>query len=505
MAEFTFNLIDKPWIPCSDIDGKYVKVGLRDLFAKAHVLRAIQHQNPLTEAALLRVVLAVVHRAVKGPRNGRDWKTLYQTGQFDARITEYLERWRHRFDLFSEEAPFYQTPGLQVIDGEKKPLPQNICSLMLERASGNNKTLFDHTTAETPARLLPDVAAHVLITAQMFSLGGLNKKTTNVFGYQQSYLNSTMVNGIFIVLTGKNLFETLMLNLLIYDDNEPIPTTKGDDFPVWERSDIGGSTNKTPRGYLDFLTCKCRHLRLVPNRKNGEIFVEHVHVAQGEAFPEVRNPGFMRKKRKDGAWYHPQLDVDRLLWRDSTALFAFDEHIDERPKAFRHVQAMKGTVDLPKRYVCMAYAIANDKANPLAWRRESLSVSLSLLSNKEAVAYLEKGMSLCEKGAAAVESAAKTFMRNFLPKNSKDITEKVRAVGAIRNYWDQMEGHFRQFLLDLDTPETALEEWHEAIKRTARASLNLSLKDRYTSSGRAYLAWTRALEQLDEQLAKLIE
>jgi len=69
---------------------------------------------------------------------------------------------------------------LLLVDTSGKPSPQTISVLMLERASGNNKTLFDHTTTETSLRISPSEAAHVLITAQMFSLQGLNRKTTNL-------------------------------------------------------------------------------------------------------------------------------------------------------------------------------------------------------------------------------------------------------------------------------------------------------------------------------------
>src|SRR4030042_5736104 len=200
MESFSFDLIYEPWISYTDLKADYSSVGINDVLMRAHEIRSIEHQNPLTEAALLRLLLAVIHKAVDGPRTSHEWKSMYGTGKFDERIQEYLVKWHHRFDLFSPDAPFYQTAGLQVIDGSGKPVPQSIASIALERASGNNKTLFDHTTAEVPVRLAPAKAAQILITAQMFSLGGLNKKTTNLFTYQQSFLNAAMVSGIFIVL-----------------------------------------------------------------------------------------------------------------------------------------------------------------------------------------------------------------------------------------------------------------------------------------------------------------
>jgi len=504
MTEFSFNLVDEPWIPCTDHEGGKRLLSLHDFFIYAHEMRSLSCQNPLAEAALLRVLLAVVHRAVNGPKKRDDWKELYLKKHFDERLTEYLEKWRNRFDIFSTDKPFYQTKGLLVINEKGEPVPQYITSIMLGTSSGNNKTLFDHTTANLPIRLTPAEAVMTLITAQMYSLGGLNRKTTKPFGYQQSFLNAVMVSGIFLFLVGESMFESLLLNLLVYDDVEPIPNTP-DDAPVWERSDLGGTGAKEPKGYLDFLTCKCRHIILVPERTNGMVTVEHIHIAQGEAFPSIPNPSFLSKKSKEGNWYHPQLDVDRLVWRDSVSLFSLDEVDDRRPKAFRQVgnASMRAIVNLPRRYNCTSIALANDKANPLAWRRESLNVPLSLLSDKETVATLKVGMSLAEEGADAVRKSVFKFMLEFLPKKSKDVGEKAAASGAVQRYWDMMEGHFHRFLLDLEEPEKALMMWFVSVKRTARESLKTCITGRYRDSARSYQAWTLAEDYINVLLSKM--
>ena len=507
MVDFSFNLVDEPWIPCAGLDGTYRSCGLRELFLHAHELRSIENQNPLTEAALLRLLLAIVHRAIDGPRDGRSWKELYIAGSFDERVTEYLGKWHHRFDLFSREKPFYQTPGLIVVDSKSgEDVPQPVALLMIERASGNNKTLFDHTNNDTPVRLSPAEAACALITAQMFSLGGLNRKTTNLFGLQLRFEDSLMTKGVFVALTGGNLFETLLLNLLIYNDNEPIPNTP-EDRPVWERNDIGGTGKITPKGYMHILTPKCRHILLVPEHdKCGDIFIEHVYIAQGEEFiEEVTDPGFISRRNNKGEWYHLRLTPDRLVWRDSLALFSFDEQHYRRPKVFRQAQSMRGVVTQAKRYDCKTYALINEKgptSNPLAWRSEKLNIPFSLLSEREMVAYLEKGMQFSESAAGVLQNAVKTFMRIYLPENTKkkDITAKAAATGAVRAYWDHLEGHFHRFLLDLDEQEKALEAWLDAVKQTARESLYSCLGGRYAGSARTYRAWSEASVYLNKEL-----
>lgn len=508
MNGFSYNLVDEPWIACVGQDGTQY-VGFRDLLVRAHELREIECQNPLTVAALLRVLLALVHRIVDGPRKTRDWSDLYTSGRLPKeRIDAYFHGMRDRFDLFSETHPFYQTPGLSLVDSAGKPSPVTVAVLMLERASGNNKTIFDHTTDEMPVALTPPEAAHALITAQMFSLGGIYKKKTNLFGYFFRWENAVMVDGINIVLTGKSLFETLMLNLLIYGSNEPIPNSP-EDCPVWEREDIGKAVAKRdeaipPRGYLDFLTCKCRHILLVPTEKEGNVIVQQVHAAPGELLLQVSNPGFMYKESKKGIRYHPQLDINRLVWRDSDALFAFEDGADDhRPKAFQQATAMKRHVKLSSRYLCTAIAIANEDANPIAWRKETLSVPIALLQNKEVVSTLKSAMSRSEDVAVILDAAVKNYMRETLPKNSKDVNDKANASGALRFYWDRLERQFHRLLTEIENGDDALAVWYGAVASTAREALEKCVNQRYANSARTLKAWASAGDCLNARLAGL--
>lgn len=506
MSGFSYNLIDEPWITCTSRDGTR-QMGLRETLVSAHELRTIESNNPLTVAALLRVLLALVHRIVDGPRKGRDWKELFTTGRFSKeRIDAYFQDYRDRFDLFSETKPFYQTPGLFLVDSSGITSPASISILMVERASGNNKTIFDHNTDETRVSLSPPEAAHALITAQMYSLGGIYRKTTNLFGHFFRWENAVMVDGIYIALTGESLFETIMLNLLIYGDNEPIPNTSLD-CPVWERKDVGKAIGKRddaipPKGYLDFLTCKSRHILLVPKLIDDRIVVENVHAAPGELFIQVQNPGFMIKESKKGTPYHPQMDITRLIWRDSVALFAFDKNVDQRPKAFRQAMSMHREVPLSSRYQCMVIALANEDANPLAWRKETLSVPLALLEKPDTVQTLTAGMNRAEEVGRILDSAVKTFIRNILPRNSKDVNVKADATGAMRFYWDQLEGFFHTFLAGIDADERALETWCANIARTAHNALESCVRQRYADSAASLKAWAAAWDDLNKQLAR---
>lgn len=507
MTDFSFNLADQPWIPCTDLTGEQRLLGLREILQYAHELRTIEALNPLTEAALMRVLLAVVHRIAQGPRSLSQWQQMYQTQCLPTdRIDAYFQKWRHRFDLLSSEAPFYQTPGLRILDKAGAPAPVSITGLMLEKASGNNKTLFDHAADDRRAALSPAEAARTLITAQMYSLGGLNKKTTNLFGFQQSYLNASLVNGNLVLLQGRNLFEQLLLNLFVYRDNEPMPSS-AEDCPVWERTDIGGTGIATPKGYLDYLTCKSRHIRLVPEHDGTGIHVAKAHIAQAEAFPEVLNPAGIRRLNASNFARPLQLDTERPVWRNSLALLAFTNTADDRPRALQQAgAAMKSGIPVSTALLhCMIYGLVNNKANPLAWRKEVLSIPTAMVTEHELVERLRKGIEVSEAAGGGLEGTAQIFMRAVLPGNTREseIRHKVQATGVLRHYWDLLERPFQQFLLDIGNGNTALTTWEARVKGQARAAFENCLRQRCAVTAKTYRAWIQANRFLNGRLTEL--
>ena len=63
MTESPFNLITEPWIRVRDGEGVR-DVSLRECFAEAHVIRALAGEVATQDAAILRLLLAILHRSV---------------------------------------------------------------------------------------------------------------------------------------------------------------------------------------------------------------------------------------------------------------------------------------------------------------------------------------------------------------------------------------------------------------------------------------------------------
>ena len=103
-----FSLIDEPWVLVRGLDGAVDEVSLLELFRRAPELAEIVGDLPTQGFAILRLALAVLHRAVDGPRDERHWQELWDAGAAPMpQIEAYFERFRDRFDLFH---PTYYDP-----------------------------------------------------------------------------------------------------------------------------------------------------------------------------------------------------------------------------------------------------------------------------------------------------------------------------------------------------------------------------------------------------------
>jgi CRISPR system Cascade subunit CasA len=209
-APFTFNLVDEPWLPCVErSDRGPVALGLREALVRAHDLRELVDVSPLVTAALHRLLLALIHR-IFGPPSIDAWLDLWRAGSWDAgRIDAYLAQWRLRLDLFHPEHPFYQTRQLRTAS------PGAATALVLELASGNNATLFDHTLDAHYLPLSSALAARTVVTFQAFAPGGLvsfEKGQTQ----HRSANAAPLTKGAMALIRGDSLFETPQLKLMRY-------------------------------------------------------------------------------------------------------------------------------------------------------------------------------------------------------------------------------------------------------------------------------------------------
>lgn len=492
----SFNLIDEHWIPVTLHDGSFDELSLRDVFARAPIIREIIDSSPLVTAALHRLLLAILHRNF-GPPSFAHWEALWMQGACDlTALNRYFDAWRHRFDLFDTDRPFYQVPEME--DGRRRP----VTALMHEAASGNNATLFDHHVDEIPPLLPAAAAARYLLACQAYSIG-FGK--SNPFYFQ----DAPLTRGFTVLLLGDNLFETLTLNLLRYDQNHPFPRFE-DDLPVWEREclDEPDPRGIIPRGYLDYLTWQSRRVYLYPEPDGAT--VRWCQIQQGLKLAGDQLDPFKCFRVDPQQGIRPRgLDPERAVWRDCHALFQQADSSWKRPEVFNWVarigeQRRQGKLQARSTYRIAVTGFASDRgkaASVVLWREERLPLPLDYLDDQVLLGQLRVALDLAETMAGYLRESVRELARLALDPASDDqhrqspsgsghkapsaaLDNEIRAMagrlGAERAYWATLENPFQKLLSDLaedvtTTPEGShhyglrvLPEWARLVYRSAR-------------------------------------
>lgn len=282
-----FNLIREPWIPCVATDGEPIELSLRELFAQATTIRGVTGDIPQQVMPMLRIALAVLYGAYADRRGDCDemcdlWVEVWESDGFDmARIDAYLSRYEDRFDLLDECRPFFQTPDLQYTAKDVDPLEAIIADVPKA-----DRTLFSMRSGSGVASVSFAEAARWLAFVQAYDTAGIkspvvgNTHVTNSKVYAPKGAVGTgwlgAIGGIFV--EGDNLFQTLVLNWVLYDpstgdDADVLLGRDGDEAP-WQKDDapttdmvLQGSFH----GVVDALTLQARRVRLVVDEEHGRV------------------------------------------------------------------------------------------------------------------------------------------------------------------------------------------------------------------------------------------
>ncbi len=324
----SFNLIDEPWIPCVPLNGgAVVECSIKEVLTNASAYREIHDNSPLVTVSLHRLLLAILHRAC-GPKTLREARKLVSDGLPIHTINTYLTEWHHRFDLFDEEHPFYQTARLEM---------RHYSGLSRLASEVNFSGIFDHTADNGSPAYHPAEAARLLVAAQSFALGfgkSGNAKINGISITPPYSVDAILLRGITVWLTGRNLKETLTINLCPYEDMD------AKDIPTWEldkpyklRDTLvrGQRRSHIARGIIDRYTWQSRLLRFIPEAVQGMIMVRNVYFTQGRnADKSPEDPMKAYVKGEEG--FTPiSLSSSRASWRDAHSLLALNRDMFQRP------------------------------------------------------------------------------------------------------------------------------------------------------------------------------
>ncbi len=280
------NLLDDAWLPVS-LAGEIRNVSLRSAAAQAHRIDGLAIVPPTRKVAVFRqTLLPLVLDALGAPGNRSEWGDRFDRGRFDSdAIDNYLELHRDRFNLFDSVAPFAQVAALRTANDEVKP-----SSLLVpSEPTGNNVPLFGSRTASHGLRLSWMEAAIWLLHAHCWDTAAIKSGAVGdprVKGGKTTGNRTGPLGSLGIVIpTGRNLFETILLNLPIAEPDPRLGADASADRPQWRRPPAEAEWSERPAdGILDLLTWQARRIRLVPtiDEKTGETVVEHVILAAGD-------------------------------------------------------------------------------------------------------------------------------------------------------------------------------------------------------------------------------
>ncbi|WP_339145241.1 type I-E CRISPR-associated protein Cse1/CasA [Pseudoalteromonas galatheae] len=358
-----FDLLTEKWLPVLTLDKKQEKLGLIELFARAHTLDRIVHDNPLVVSAINRFLIAIATRCVGGVSSDT-FKTVFHAGRFDNIVREYLRspQCNNKFNLFDKTAPFYQTPLL------KQDKTTDIRKLSNAYSVGSNKSLFNHSHRKDGFLMDSSEVALRLIEGQCAGLGG-GVSGTSSLGKHPNFKQAQLIGATSFYIHAQTLFDFLMLNNPALSDDEV-------GVPVWERTQEFSLTPRKLDGWCDYLTQQSRAINVI-HGNDGRC--SEMYYAQGESLEAEKSlldPYFfyvenVTLKRTVPADFELQLKQGRtspkMFLLQLMSKKAVHEKLPVGLENLAFIHELGWCSPMLNNLKCNVTGLVNNKANPLDW------------------------------------------------------------------------------------------------------------------------------------------
>lgn len=330
----SFNLVDNPWIRVRDESGEVRELSLLGLFDQASHLRCLANDLPTQDLAILRVLLAILQRAISPDLDEEDdpsevWGRLWNATKLPVDdIKAYLEQWYRNFDLFDPQYPFMQVADLRACNGralEPKKLVADI---------PDGDALFSMRSEKSTDALTYAEAARWLVHVHAFDTAGIKSGVVGdprVKNGKSYPIGVGWVGGVGgLYLEGQDFRETLLLNLILWDEDDD-ELFSAADLPAWEKPlHTFGSDGEVPSGRADLYTWQSRRVRfeVTPPLVTGVVLtngdklsVQNMHKLEPMTAWKRSKP--QEKKMRISPVYMPVMHrSNRALWRGLSSVFA---------------------------------------------------------------------------------------------------------------------------------------------------------------------------------------
>lgn len=496
-----FDLVDQPWIRVRMLDGAIETLSLADTVRQAAEIRELAGDVGQQDFAVLRLLLAVSHAALRRVeipgKPAERWQALWQSpGALGGLAVDYLREWSDRFDLFDRERPFLQVAGLTTGKDQIFPLER----VILDVPNDVDKPYFTTRAGDGLRRMTCAEAARWLVTAQSTDVSGIKSgvlgdpRVKGGKGYPIGTAPAASIGGL--VVEGTDLERTLLLNLVLGNPDNGHEFLPVDDAPVWESADpIGPGVQSTsrPSGPIALLTWPSRRLRL--QVEDGRVV--GCLLANGDPLDvaEVRGYEFMT------AWRQPASDLastgepvlrpvrhdaDRALWRglasilpspEGTQLVGGKERAVESAGTLRWLDHLRRVEVLERDALVTvrAYGLKLDANSAIVQDVVDDDVQLVIgLLDPEAADLVDSVTAAARDTETAVYALGRLRQRLADAAGNRDTD--ARGVATTAGFF-AVDAPFRAWLRSIrpgDDPEAVRTTWHERAR-----SILLDLGRRY--------------------------
>lgn len=492
----SFNLMRRPWIPATMLDGTRRMLSIRETIDLSPTIRSIDGDMPLQRFALVRLLISVLYGTFGHDFTVDQWRNLFDRGSADPTVQQeihgYCEDWEDRFDLFDDEAPFYQVAGLHTAKHEVFGLER----LILDVPSG--EPFFTTRSGDGLTSIDAAEAARWLVTVQAYDASGIKSgavgdpRVKGGKGYPIGVAWTGHLGGLLV--EGATLWQTLMLNFVGKDvlDASESDVNWDEDAPAWERPvytacAAEGFDQAAERvaetsffhGPATLLTWQSRRILLA---HHGET-VTGVLVCNGDRLkPQNAQAyemmsGWSRNPKQEETLKHPLIymprehDPNSALWRGLPTLTVETQTSDSseapaalRPYSLRWLSTVCANRPIPVRLRAFGVKYGNKKAVIDATVDDVLDLNLVVLTsrNPKMGKMLQEAVNDVDQGVIALRDlAADLALAAGLPTDQPKQQAKELGYAAF-------DSVFRQWVrgIDGDGSLAALRsQWNRIAKR----------------------------------------
>ena len=486
-AEKEFNLLYEPWIRVMKSDASVEEVTLPDALIRAHEYTALAGEMPTQDVAMLRLLLAVMHAVFnrsdaegkEAPLKDRDeawrrWEGLWRRGSLPERpIMEYLTRYEDRFWLFHPERPFYQATTASI------GTTYTAAKLNGEISESSNKLrLFPMRSGEEKNQLTYAEGARWLLHVNGYDDTSAKPKGK---GKDLPSVGAGWLGKLGLIhACGSSLFETLMLNfVLVNEQNEIWP----DATPIWALPSARGDERveiPLPDDQAALLTLQSR--RLLLERKQDRIIGYRLlggdFFQRENAFAEQMTLWRPIFAKKEIVGYQPaRHNPAKRLWREFSSLTNTSDK-GHRPGIITwHISLQSVGILNAQQFI--SYQIASVQYGDKDFFitdvfSDQLSFRLNLLSQLGLSwrCKIQNEIERCENLAHAVERLALN-LRKAAGGSGK--AENSDGEKAKEQFFYRVDEPFRKWLITLDANQGDAERldrqraWHIEVRRIAQS------------------------------------